>query len=377
MGVELEEVARVLIVDDVPANLLAMQAVLEPLGLPVVSANSGDEALGHLMIGSFAVILLDVQMPGLNGLETARMIKSRERTAHIPIIFVTALSRETAHVLEGYTYGAVDYLLKPIDPSIVRSKVTVFVELFRRGERIRHQAMALAQSEGKDEFLAAVAHELRTPLTAAKAQTQLAIHQLGGEQAAGPSRALKTISRQIDRVVDLVNQLLMVNQLQEGRLELQLEEFDPGAMLHELRERLAPACPAHQLELVTDGPLVLRGDRARLDQVVTNLVANAVRYSPQGGPVTVRAASESGGIHISITDKGVGVAPEHHVKIFERFGRAHGAAYGGLGLGLTIVEGIVRQHGGRVWVESTGKPGEGSTFHVLLPRGPLAAVPGP
>lgn len=362
-----EQPARILIVDDSPANLLALEAILDPLNVPIVRANSGPEALGQLLQNEFAVILLDVQMPGLNGLQVAQMVKEREKTRHIPIIFITALSRETAHILQGYTYGAVDYLLKPVEPSILRSKVNVFVELYRRGERIRQQSSWLAQSEAKDAFLAAVAHELRTPLTAAKAQAQLAIHQLGGSEEKGPARALGIIARQIDRVNRLVGQLLEVNRLQEGRLALELASFDLVPILEEARERMQGLSTTHSIVIEAQGPLMLIADRDRVDQVVSNLLSNSIRYWPGGGVIKLTAAREEQGIHIAVTDQGVGVHPDHHTLIFERFGRAHGSAYGGLGLGLTIVEGIVRQHGGRVWVESTGKMGEGSTFHVVLP----------
>src|SRR6184192_687805 len=192
-------VPSVLLVDDRPENLLSLEAILKPLGARLVKAKSGEEALLHLLRETFAVILLDVQMPRLDGLQTAELIKQREQTRHVPIIFITALSRETAYVFKGYASGAVDYLLKPIDPEILRAKVRVFCDLFVRGEMIRKQAL---QSEVKDVFLSSVVHELRTPLAAAKAQTQLALHQLsegGGEPST--ARALRVISRQIDRLV--------------------------------------------------------------------------------------------------------------------------------------------------------------------------------
>src|SRR3954454_23994760 len=176
MNGEAEQIIpSVLLVDDRPENLMSLEAVLKPLGARLVKARSGEEALLQLLRETFAVILLDVQMPKLDGLQTAELIKHREQTRHIPIIFITALSREAAWIFKGYEQGAVDYLLKPIDPEILRAKVRVFCDLFVRGEEIRRQAM---ENEVKDVFLASVVHELRTPLAAAKAQTQLALHQL-------------------------------------------------------------------------------------------------------------------------------------------------------------------------------------------------------
>lgn len=358
---------RVLIVDDRPENLLAFEAVIEPLDVEIVKALSGNEALGHVLKGDFAVILLDVQMPGLSGLETAELIKKRERSNHIPIILISAISRELAYIFQGYQSGVVDYLLKPIDPGILRAKVAVFVDLYRRGETIKRQATLLGEARANDAFLAVVAHELRTPLTTAKAQAQLAIRQLtGGDPAT--ARALQTIARQIDRLVKLVGDLFDSNRLADGHMSLERSAFDVSALLEEQRERMqALSGDACQIRVVGAVGLQVVADRERLDQVLTNLIANAVRFSPDGGSVEIAAGDDRGGLHLSVRDRGIGIPLDRQAAIFERFGRAHGAFYGGIGLGLTIARGIVEAHEGRIWVESTGVPGEGSTFHVLIP----------
>ncbi|HZI15136.1 MAG TPA: PAS domain S-box protein [Myxococcus sp.] len=621
--------ASILMVDDHPSNLLALEAILEPLGQELVKATSGEEALKFLLQRDFAVILMDVQMPGLDGFQTATLIKQRERTRTIPIIFLTALSRDAAHVFKGYAHGAVDYLLKPFDPEILRSKVSVFVDLFLKEQQIQRQAAQLRQrerealerqselryrrlteslpevmwaarpdgsftyanragrdytgiqedeplslvrflefvhpedreamrnaweqairagqrverefrmrrfdgvyrwhlaravperdesgqltgwiavatdiddkrraeealgrfkmtldatldcvlmfspdsltltyanagaakqlaasvdelvglsvlevegvfdeegfrkllaplvsgtlpsqtystthrrrdgtevpvevvlqfvaadegpgrfisvarditerqraetalrlaSEAKDAFLAAASHELRTPLAAAKGHAHLALLKLGNETEAGPGKSLKIINRQIDRMAKLVEDLLDISRLQAGRLSLELEPFDLSQLAHETRDRMAVLSQGHELQVEAPEHLMGTWDRGRLDQVLTNLLSNAIRYAPEGGPVLVRLAPEGdAGVHLSVKDRGVGIPKEKQGLIFERFGRAHGSKYGGLGLGLTISQGIVEQHGGRIWVESAGIPGEGSTFHVWLPR---------
>lgn len=358
-------VPAVLLVDDRPENLVALEAVLKPLGARLVKARSGEEALLALLRDTFAVILLDVQMPRLDGLQTAELIKQREQTRHIPIIFITALSRETAYVFKGYAHGAVDYLLKPVDPEILRSKVRVFCDLYVRGEKIRKQAL---ESEVKDVFLTSVVHELQTPLAAAKAQAQLALHQLSERPAEAPTaQALRVISRQIDRLSRLVGDLLDANRLESGQLELEETEFDLSKVLEEVRARMDPLDGRHTIRVTAPEGLRLRGDRLRIEQVLVNLVSNAIRYSPAGGPVLVSARPENGWIHIEVSDRGLGVPKEHQSVIFERFGRAHGPSFGGLGLGLAISKGIVEQHGGSIQVDSTGVPGAGSTFHVRLP----------
>src|SRR5919204_392785 len=372
-GVEERMVARgeslipcVLIVDDRPENLLALEAILKPLGARIVRARSGEEALLHLLRATFAVILLDVQMPRLDGLQTAELIKQREQTRHVPIIFITALSREAAYVFKGYAHGAVDYLLKPIDPEIVCAKVRVFCDLWVRGEKIRRQA---AQSEMKDVFLASVAHEMRTPLAAAKAQAQLALHQLSGSDGDTPSAgALRVIARQIDKVVRLVSDLLDVSRLETGTLPLNPTEVDVANIARDVVERLQVVAEGRQLSVQAPESAPAVADRDRVEQVLTNLISNAIRYSPEGTPVEIAVQPRPESIQLSVRDHGIGIPRDQQQRIFDRFTRVNGDDGGaGIGLGLAIAKAIVEQHGGRIWVESTGKRGEGSTFHVRLP----------
>ena len=363
-------VPSVLVVDDRPENLLALEATLKPLKIRLVKARSGEEALLHLLRQTFAVILLDVQMPRLDGLQTADLIKQREQTRHIPIIFITALSRETAYVFKGYAHGAVDYLLKPVDPEILRAKVRVFCDLFVRGEQIRKRAL---ESEVKDVFFSSVVHELQTPLAAAKAQAQLALHQLGeAQEENGAARALRVISRQIDRLNRLVGDLLDMNRLESGQLHLNLADFDLPSLIEELRSRMQPPGDKHQISVRAPERLSIFADRDRVEQVLSNLISNAIRYSPEGGLIEIAVDPAGDSVQIAVADRGVGVPRERQQTIFERFGRAQGPSFGGLGLGLAISKGIVEQHGGSIRVESTGKPGQGSRFVVSLP---LAASP--
>ena len=368
-------VPSVLVVDDRPENLLAMEATLKPLKVRLVKARSGEEALLHLLRQTFAVILLDVQMPRLDGLQTAELIKQREQTRHIPIIFITALSRETAYVFKGYAHGAVDYLLKPVDPEILRAKVRVFCDLFVRGEQIRKRTL---ESEVKDVFFSSVVHELQTPLAAAKAQAQLALHQLGeAHEENGAARALRVISRQIDRLARLVGDLLDVNRLESGQLQLNFAEFDLPGLIEELRNRMQPAGDKHRIAVRAPEHLSIFADRDRIEQVLNNLISNAIRYSPEGGQIEIAVDSKGEDVQITIADRGVGVPRERQQTIFERFGRTQGPSFGGLGLGLAISKGIVEQHGGSIRVESTGKAGDGSRFVVTLPLSGAPRVPHP
>jgi signal transduction histidine kinase len=358
-------VASVLIVDDRAENLLALEGILKPIGARIVRARSGEEALLYLLRDTFAVILLDVQMPRLDGLQTAELIKQREQTRHVPIIFITALSREAAYVFKGYAQGAVDYLLKPVDPEIVRAKVRVFCDLWVRGEKIRRQA---AQSEMKDVFLASVAHEMRTPLAAAKAQAQLALHQLSETECDTASAgALRAIARQIDMVTRLVSDLLDVSRLETGTLPLNPTQVDVAAIARDVVGRLQLVAEGRQLSVEAPESAPGVADRDRLEQVLTNLINNAIRYSPEGSPVEVAVQAHPEWVQLSVRDRGVGVPRDQQQRIFERFARVARDDGVGIGLGLTIARAIVEQHGGRIWVESTGKRGDGSTFYVRLP----------
>jgi signal transduction histidine kinase len=256
--------------------------------------------------------------------------------------------------------------LKPIDPEILRAKVRVFCDLFIRGEEIRRKAV---ENEVKDEFLASVVHELRTPLAAAKAQTQLALHQISekGEDA-NAARALRVISRQIDRLVRLVGDLLDVNRLDGNHLELNPTDFDLSALLEEVRARMQTLGDRHPIRVAAAEGIHFFGDRDRIDQAVTNILSNAVRYSPDGGEIEIAVQETPEGLHLTVRDHGLGIPKDQQQHIFERFARAHGTSYGGLGLGLAITKGIIEQHGGTIWVESDGIRGKGSTFHLRLPQ---------
>ena len=497
--------AKILVVDDHPANLLAVEAVLEPLGRPIVRASSGEEALRKLLHEDFALILMDVQMPGLDGFHTVSMIRDRERSRSTPVIFLTAISRLPEHVLRGYETGAVDYIIKPFEPAILRAKAAVFLELqearertaafeaerrqherleleavvlrrfqrmmdamphcvwamrrdgtsyyvnesarafvgagraelslcdpllvhdddlprmrlawdewMHRGERgeievrmRRHDGvvrwlrlLAVPEREGplgtsgwlvtgvdvdalhnmllaKDDFIAAASHELRTPLAAARVQADLAVRHV---QMAAPQkldRALEHVRDQLRRMTELVNELLDVASVQQGNLRLEPADVDLIALARTCIDRVGALGDRHTFTLDAPDSLGLRADGSRLEQVITNLLANAVRYSPDGGPVEVQLAREADQVRISVRDQGLGIPREKLQTIFERFGRAHGGRYGGLGLGLAIARALVELHHGSLDVESEGVPGRGSVFHVRLPTAPPDEAPSP
>jgi signal transduction histidine kinase len=378
--------ARILLVDDIPANLVALQAILEPLEQELVLAYSGDEALLKLLQGDFACILMDVQMPGLTGLETAALIRSRERTRHIPLLFITALSREAAYITRGYEQGAVDYLLKPVDPDILRSKVKVFVDLFLRGEQLKRQALEIAEhrriqeqfqraAELEQQLVGIVGHDVRTPLSAilATAQAQLALCQLEPAQRTAFERVARGGER-IRRIVDLL--LDFTRARIGGGIPVSRTLGDLNEMCRRVADELQAARPGRVLQCDL-APEALRGewDLDRLAQVLANLLDNAFKHSPEDTPV--RLATQEAGeekVLIEVHNQGPPIPTHLLPVIFEPFRR--GAMTGemnrcSLGLGLYIAHDIVRAHGGSLSVESTVEAG--TTFRVCLARNPRTA----
>jgi signal transduction histidine kinase len=416
-----------------PQNLVALEALLSNLHLDVVKAGSGEEALRYLLKDDFAVILLDVRMPVMDGLQTAELIRRRQRSRDTPIIFVTASALDDDLVTQGYSLGAVDYIAKPIHPHILRSKVAVFVELFRKGAQVRQQANQLAglnaelearvtartlelqrtvkelkqqiaerkRAEAeraqllvreqaarceaeravriRDDFLAMAGHELRTPLTSLHGAIETLLRATRQSLLNAPTpdrvqRMLKVIETQDERLIKLVNNLLDVSRLSEGRLELELEEVDLSAIVYDVvecfREEIARArC---RLDIRAQDHVVGVWDRSRLEQVVTNLLTNALKYGA-GTQVTISVSADATSARLAVADQGIGIAPQHVERIFGRFERAvAGKEYSGVGLGLSIARDIVEALGGTIGVVS--EPGGGATFTVALP---LRATPLP
>jgi signal transduction histidine kinase len=373
--------ARILLVDDIPANLLALKAILESLGQELVTVRSGEEALRELLRGDFACILMDVQMPGLDGLETARLIRARERTRHVPLLFITALSREAAYVTQGYAQGAVDYLLKPVDPNILCAKVQVFVDLYLRGEEVKRQALELAEqrraaeelrraAELEQQLVGVVGHDIRTPLSVilATASAQLGSQGLPAEQR----KAFERVARGGERIQQIVDLLL---DFTRARLGGGIPVVPQAGDLNDLCIRVVD-----ELHVTRPGRVIkcdfardsLHGawDLERMAQVLSNLLDNALKYSPEGTPVRLSTWEKGEGVYLEVHNEGAPIPPELLPHLFQPFRRGEGSseatARGSLGLGLYIAQSIVQAHRGTLGVRST--EGEGTAFRVCLPR---------
>jgi signal transduction histidine kinase len=390
---------NILIVDDLPGNLVALEALIRRDDLTVHAASSGDDALALLLEHDFALALLDVQMPGMNGFELAELMRGTERTRRIPIVFVSAAGRELNHAFRGYEAGAVDFLHKPLDAYAVKSKVAVFVDMYRQKGEMRRQVEALelarreqqallekynaAQQElehavkMRDAFMSVVAHELRTPLNTLFLESQLRRMQLGrGNMAAFETPQLEAMfardDRQIRSMVRLIEDMLEVSRIRSGTLSVRPVKTELSRLLQRVIDDLAQQAAAVGSAISLHAPQPVDGwwDEFRIEQVVVNLLTNALRYG-RGKPVEVRLSLTPQGAHIEVRDHGIGISAADQQRIFQQFERAGGGwsanALGpGLGLGLFITRQLVEAHGGSIRVHS--EPGRGSVFSLDLPH---------
>jgi signal transduction histidine kinase len=373
--------ARILIVDDLPEKLLVYSSLLDDIDAEIVEARSGTEALKRVLEGSFAVILLDVNMPDIDGLETATLIRGHRNGRHTPIIFITSYADEM-QTARGYALGAVDYILSPIVAPVLRTKVQVFVDLYNAHAalarsnqeletRVKERTAELEQlSRLKDEFLATMSHELRTPLNAIFGWVTLLRTRRLDEPT--QERALETIERNARAQKRLIEDLLDVSRIVTGKVALEIMPVDPRRVVEAALETMAPAAQAKGITVVPlldTGVATVRGDFARLQQIVCNLLSNAIKFTPAGGKVDVCLAHRNEEAEISVSDSGQGIKPEFLPLVFDRFRQEDGSIsrrHGGLGLGLAIVRHLVELHAGSVEAFSAGE-GKGSRFVVRLP----------
>lgn len=393
MSIDVE--SKLLIVDDLPENLLALEALIRGPGRAVYRATSAEEALALLLDHEFALAILDVQMPGMNGFELAELMRGTERTRHIPIIFVSAAGRELNYAFRGYESGAVDFLHKPLDPHAVTSKVNVFVDLHRHRKALDQEMEKLAAAHQKqeelveqlrhtqrklehavrmrDDFMSMVSHELRTPLNTLYLETQLRqLHVSKGRLESFAADRLPAMierdQRQIRNMVRLIDDMLDVTRMRRDALSIQPQPVDLAALARAVVEGLRHQAEAAGSVIGLEAPGELRGvwDEFRIEQVLTNLLTNALRYG-RGKPVEMMLSQAGGMARITVRDQGIGIAPEDQERIFEQFERTDDSRKhaSGLGLGLYITRKIVGLHHGRIEVEST--PGQGALFKVELP----------
>lgn len=385
---------KLLIVDDKSENLRALNAIIRSDDREIFHAATGEEALELLLEHEFALAILDVQMPGMNGFELAEMMRGTVKTRHIPIVFVSAAGSELNYAFKGYEAGAVDFLQKPLDIEAVKSKVNVFVELHQQSNETHRQLLAIekisaeqeilldqlnrTQEELKravrmrDDFMSMVAHELRTPLNTLSLETQLREMQLerGNQEFFNEKNQRKMVerdTRQIQSMIRLIDDMLDVSRIQSGKLSIRPQPTDLNGLLARVVEDLEPQATAAGSTIILQPVPQAKGvwDEFRIEQILINLLTNAIRYG-KGKPIAVRCALADGIANIQVTDQGIGISEHDLRRIFAPFERAMSEnSPAGLGLGLFIARQLAEAHGGTIDVKSA--PGEGSTFTLRLP----------
>lgn len=411
LAVPAGERASVLVVDDNPVKRTQVTSILDDLGLEVVTAASGREALRHLLARDFALILLDVYMPTMDGYETAELIHGRPRSAHTPIIFVTAEASSEAERSRGYASGGVDWVFTPIAPEVLRAKVKVFIDLFYLTRVARRQAEELqartaevqlknlqleTASRMKSEFLATMSHELRTPLNVIIGFSEVLRDGLMGELTAEQKTCVEDIFASGWHLLSLINDILDLSKVEAGRMTLDLEPFPVGetldACLSLLKEKALNHRVTLDLELAADLGHIC-ADQRKFKQIVFNLLSNAVKFSPEQSAVRVaarrvgrqevRVDGEEGSagrlvplpvgeftefLEIVVADSGIGIAEADLGRLFQPFMQLDASLerhYEGTGLGLALVRRLAALHGGTVGVVSG--LGRGSQFYAWLP----------
>ncbi|NLS27991.1 Sensor histidine kinase RcsC [Sphingomonas sp. S2M10] len=367
---------KFLLVDDLDENLLALEALLRRDGLQCLKARSGEDALELLLVHDVALALLDVQMPGMDGFELAEFLRANERTRHIPIIFLTAGSADARRRFRGYETGAVDFLQKPLDAGILRSKSNVFFDLYEQRRQIMAQRDALERmtqslqlaDRRKNAFLGMVGHELRNPIMALGA----GLHLLSRSRSAEAAEQVRgQMVRQVDHMTRLIEDLLDVARIDQGKIVLRAARIDLADAVALAVEISRPQIEAreHRLAIaLPDMPVWLHADSARITQVVSNLLANAAKYTLPGGDIGLDIRREASQVVIEVRDTGIGIPPEKQAQVFDLFAQvAPGDAQAdGLGIGLALVRQLVTLHGGTIALTES-VVGQGSTFQVLLP----------
>ncbi|MFS8082129.1 MAG: ATP-binding protein [Ginsengibacter sp.] len=367
----------ILIVDDLPENIIALKSVLEKNDFEVDTASSGEEALKKILKNSYVLIILDVQMPEMDGFEVAEAITGYSKAKDTAIIFLSAANIEKKFITKGYSSGGLDYITKPVDTQILLLKVKTFYRIYDQARRLNEMQESLLKEidyrrdaeNKKDEFISVASHELKTPLTSIKGYLQVLERSMQKNEPEKMHQHLKKVQNQVEKLNELVSELLDISKIESGELPLNKSQFSPEAFLKNAVENVQQIYPGSEVAIEGEMPELIFADEMRLEQVVTNFLTNAIKYSPSNSVVIIKTSFDARYFYVSVIDHGMGMDEESRKKIFEKFYRSQEVSdkIPGLGIGLFISKKIIERHCGTIGVKS--EYGKGSQFFFLLPLG--------
>lgn len=368
----------ILIVDDAPENIISLKKVLEVNGFEVDTASSGEEALKKILKNSYVLIILDVQMPEMDGFEVAEAISGYSKAKETAIIFLSAASANVNLITRGYSSGGLDYISKPVDMNILLLKVKTFYRIYEQSRALNEMQTKLLEEiefrkeaeRKKDEFISIASHELKTPMTSIKGYIQLLERSLDKEDLETTRVRLHKVQNQVEKLNLLVADLLDISKIESGKLKFNKKYFSFDKILDHIIEVMQQANP--EVKFLKKGQITTEifGDEMRIEQVIINFITNAIKYAPDSDEVHITSELRGDEIYFSVKDFGIGMAKEHQQQIFDKFYRVEETSerFQGLGIGLYICQEIIERHEGKIGVNS--EPDEGSEFYFTIPLHP-------
>lgn len=368
----------ILIVDDSPQNIISLKKVLEKNDFEVDTASSGEEALKKILKKSYVLIILDVQMPGMDGFEVAEAISGYSRAKETAIIFLSAASANVNLITKGYSSGGLDYISKPVDMNILLLKVKTFYRIYEQSRALNQMQDALrAEIEfrkeaerKKDEFISIASHELKTPMTSIMGYIQLLERSIDKNDIETVKTRLHKVQNQVEKLNLLIADLLDISKIESGKLQFNKQYFEFDEVLDHILEVMQQSNP--QVKIIKKGCVESKvyGDEMRLEQVIVNFITNAIKYAPDAEEIHINSSIVDGQMYFSVRDFGIGMSEEHRDKVFGKFYRIEETSerFQGLGIGLYICQEIIDRHEGKIGVNSV--LGEGSEFYYCIPLHP-------
>jgi len=365
----------ILIVDDRPENLISLQKVLQAHNFEVDTASSGEEALKKVLRNNYVLIILDVQMPEMDGFEVAEAISGFSKAKDTAIIFLSAVNTELRFITKGYESGGLDYITKPVDINILLLKIKTFYRIYEQNRKLNEiQEKLLEEIEfrkqaehKKDEFISIASHELKTPLTSIKGYIQLLQRSLDKDDKTLAQNHLDKAGIQLEKLNELIVDLLDISKIESGKLKFNMKVFCVDDMVSNTIEMMQQSNPGFTIKKLGETNEMIYGDEMRLEQVVINFISNAIKYAPGTNQVNVTVNIKDGQLYLAVKDFGIGIPKEQQHKIFDKFYRIeeNSNRFNGLGIGLYICSEIINRHGGKIGVKSV--PEEGSEFYFIIP----------